>query len=144
MKNKKKGFTLAELLIVVAIIAVLVAIAVPIFVSALKKAEEATIEANERTLRGMATVEILANDSLLYQDGKGGDTNAFWYVSATYSKSDDKFSKMTITPAATAGESTTPTDWGTSLVSDGVYKLYVKVTATDLDDYTKGELTSSD
>lgn len=30
-KNEKKGFTLAELLIVVAIIAVLVAISIPIF-----------------------------------------------------------------------------------------------------------------
>ena len=36
--KKKKGFTLAELLIVVAIIAVLVAISIPIFTSQLKKA----------------------------------------------------------------------------------------------------------
>ena len=37
IKNKK-GFTLAELLIVVAIIAVLVAVAIPIFTSQLEKA----------------------------------------------------------------------------------------------------------
>ena len=42
MKNKeKKGFTLAELLIVVAIIAVLVAIAIPIFNKQIEKAREA-------------------------------------------------------------------------------------------------------
>ncbi len=35
--NNKKGFTLAELLIVVAIIAVLVAISIPIFSSQLRK-----------------------------------------------------------------------------------------------------------
>ena len=40
--HNKKGFTLAELLIVVAIIAVLVAIAIPIFTAQLEKAREAT------------------------------------------------------------------------------------------------------
>ncbi|MFO3713503.1 type IV pilin protein [Oribacterium sp. P9] len=38
MKKRKAGFTLAELLIVVAIIAVLVAVSIPIFTSQLKKA----------------------------------------------------------------------------------------------------------
>ena len=48
-KNNKKGFTLAELLIVVAIIAVLVAISIPIFTSQLEKAKEATDAANIRS-----------------------------------------------------------------------------------------------
>ena len=47
-KTNKKGFTLAELLVVVAIIAVLVAIAIPIFTSQLEKAREATDAANIR------------------------------------------------------------------------------------------------
>ncbi len=47
MRNKK-GFTLAELLIVVAIIAVLVAIAIPIFINQLEKSREATDAANIR------------------------------------------------------------------------------------------------
>ena len=38
-KNCKNGFTLAELLIVVAIIAVLVAISIPIFTGQLEKAK---------------------------------------------------------------------------------------------------------
>ena len=44
----KKGFTMAELLIVVAIIAVLVAIAVPVFTSQLEKSREAVDAANIR------------------------------------------------------------------------------------------------
>ena len=47
-KNEVKGFTLAELLIVVAIIAVLVAISIPIFTSQLHKARVATDWANLR------------------------------------------------------------------------------------------------
>ena len=57
MKKNNKGFTLAELLIVVAIIAVLVAIAIPIFTSQLEKAREGTDAANIRS----AYAEVLAN-----------------------------------------------------------------------------------
>ena len=46
--NHKRGFTLSELLIVVAIIGVLVAISIPIFTSQLHKAEVATDIANLR------------------------------------------------------------------------------------------------
>lgn len=55
--NNKKGFTLAELLIVVAIIAVLVAIAIPVFSSQLEKAREATDAANIRS----AYAEVVAS-----------------------------------------------------------------------------------
>ncbi len=49
MRNKK-GFTLMELLIVVAIIAILAAIAIPTFASSLQKAQDAADEANARSL----------------------------------------------------------------------------------------------
>lgn len=48
MKEHRKGFTLAELLIVVAIIAVLVAIAIPVFAAQKHKAEAAVDQANLR------------------------------------------------------------------------------------------------
>ena len=59
---KKKGFTLAELLVVVAIIAVLVAIAIPVFSAQTKKAEEAVEVANARTVyaEGMT---LVSNDN---------------------------------------------------------------------------------
>ena len=46
--NNKKGFTLMEMLIVVAIIAVLIAIAIPTFNNQLEKSREATDAANLR------------------------------------------------------------------------------------------------
>ena len=58
MRNKK-GFTLAELLIVVAIIAVLVAIAIPIFITQLEKAREATDIANVRSAYAVVVTEAL-------------------------------------------------------------------------------------
>lgn len=48
MKNKRNGFTLAELLIVVAIIGVLVAVSIPVFSNQLEKSREATDLANVR------------------------------------------------------------------------------------------------
>lgn len=48
MKKNTKGFTLAELLIVVTIIAVLVAISIPVFTSQLHKARVAADWANVR------------------------------------------------------------------------------------------------
>ena len=56
MKKNNKGFTLMEMLIVVAIIAILVAIAIPVFTAQLEKAREATDLANIRN----AYAEVLA------------------------------------------------------------------------------------
>ena len=58
-KNNNKGFTLAELLIVVAIIAVLVAIAIPIFTAQLEKSREATDVSNVRSSYAVVVAEAL-------------------------------------------------------------------------------------
>ena len=59
--NSKKGFTLVELLIVVAIIAILVAISIPMVNGSLNRARIATDQANERAARGAAVVEYLTD-----------------------------------------------------------------------------------
>ena len=59
MKKNNKGFTLAELLIVVAIIAVLVAIAIPVFTSQLEKSREATDLANVRSAYSSVVMQYL-------------------------------------------------------------------------------------
>ena len=61
--RKKKGFTLAELLIVVAIIGVLVAISIPIFTSQMKKAREATNWANIRAAYAAAVADYIGLQS---------------------------------------------------------------------------------
>lgn len=62
MKNKK-GFTLMEMLIVVAIIVILVAISIPVFTSQLDGAKTATDEANMRAAKG-AAVTLQLTDGL--------------------------------------------------------------------------------
>ncbi|WP_242869555.1 type IV pilin protein [Eubacterium pyruvativorans] len=80
MKTKvnKKGFTLAELLIVVAIIAVLVAISIPIFTSQLEKSRDATDEANVRSAIAEVTAAVLSDDK---KDSGNGDVT---YKDGTY------------------------------------------------------------
>ncbi len=79
MKRKQnKGFTLAELLIVVAIIAVLVAISIPIFTSQLEKARVATDQANVRSAKAAAAAAYMS-------DGESGSVS-YLYTSVTVTK----------------------------------------------------------
>ena len=71
IKNTK-GFTLMEMLIVVAIIAVLVAIAIPTFTTSLNKARVATDEANIRS--GYASVMAKILTEQISTEGKTGNT----------------------------------------------------------------------
>ena len=67
-KMNNKGFTLMEMLIVVAIIAVLVAIAIPVFTNQLEKAREATDAANIRSAYAEVMACALTNEA----DGTNG------------------------------------------------------------------------
>ena len=69
LMKKEEGFTLAELLIVVAIIAVLVAISIPIFTSQLEKSREATDISNVRSAYAEAMAAYMA-------DGASGNHSA--------------------------------------------------------------------
>ena len=64
MPGKSHGFTLLEMLIVVAIITVLVAAAIPIFANQLEKSREAADLANVRS----AYAVVLSNGMLGYED----------------------------------------------------------------------------
>ena len=67
MRNSNKGFTLAELLIVVAIIGVLTAVAIPVFTTQLEKSREATDIANMRSAKAAAVALYLdSNQTATY------------------------------------------------------------------------------
>lgn len=75
--RKKQGFTMGELLIVVAIIGIMVSISIPIFTSQLKKARIATNQANARAAKAAALAAYQNNPDL---DGK---YVMYWYMTAT-------------------------------------------------------------
>lgn len=57
MKNNKKGFTLVELVIVVAVMAVLVAVAIPTVSSIVGTAEDAVDNSNAKTIESLIKLE---------------------------------------------------------------------------------------
>lgn len=71
--NSKKGFTLVELLIVVAIIAILVAVSIPMVGGSLEKARQATDDANERAARAAALVTYMTDDNFTETE------TIYWY-----------------------------------------------------------------
>ena len=82
LKNSK-GFTLMEMLIVVAIIAVLVAIAIPTFTNQLEKAREATDLANLRGAYAQVMAAALTNadaDTTIGLTRTGDDGAATWTI----------------------------------------------------------------
>lgn len=108
IREEKGGFTLAELLIVVAIILVLVAVAVPVFTSAMNDADKAVQNANIRSVKAQATTEILTHT------GQYGDP--VWALDATVSSTGD------ITALKITGNQTAGTDTATKN-ADGSYTI---------------------
>lgn len=99
MKNKK-GFTLMEMLIVVAIIAILVAIAIPTFASSLNKARVATDEANIRSGYASVMTDVLTDENYSVEGGTA--------VTATYKlNKDGSVTKITDTVTDAADPYTT-------------------------------------
>lgn len=98
MKSDEQGFTLAELLIAVAIVMVLVAVAIPVFTSQIERSREATDQANIRSALAELKADVLA---MSYEERIAGDPTAYrvqleqgkagWQVSDQQDEADDPF-----------------------------------------------------
>lgn len=118
-KLNKKGFTLAELLVVVAIIAILVAVSIPIFTGKLNEARKSTDLANARAAKAAMVTEYLSNQGVkvgYYNADKGIIVKTFAEAGLPYNQ-------------AKQGEG------GTIVAKTAV----VKVTITEAPDDTTGD-----
>lgn len=122
MKNKKKGFTLVELIVVLAILAILAAMLVPALTGYIDKANEKKVLATARqyAIAAQSTVSdaYASNDviSKIYVDGTASDAVTYsgtrgstkdWlasYKALAEMKSGDKASFEVSTDAATKGQ----------------------------------------
>lgn len=88
--EQRRGFTLAELLIVVAIIGILVAVSVPIFSAQTTKAKASTDMANVRSAKAAASAEYMSDPdsytlpAVFYYDADSGTVTTDEAVSSHY------------------------------------------------------------
>ena len=123
MKKNNKGFTLAELLIVVAIIAVLVAIAIPVFTSQLEKSKEATDQANIRSayaevMAAALTDTAATHDATLTHITRSGDAGSYvWTATVNLKQSVDGWQGPADEIGGVDVSSMSPTAGGTCTIS---------------------------
>ena len=123
VREEKGGFTLAELLIVVAIVLVLVAIAVPVFTGALNNVKNADI----RSVKSVAATQILSSKDTTITSAKQ------WKAEATVD-AEGNVGQVTLTADTTAD----PKD---SAVTDnnGGYKVTAYIVSSDLPNNDSGK-----
>lgn len=102
--TNKKGFTLMEMLIVVAIIAILVAIAIPTVTTALENSREATDAANIRAAYAEVMVKAMTSETTDVDNGaytiKYDDSAKTYTATITLTQKKDGWQNSSITNIA--------------------------------------------
>ncbi|RHV85620.1 prepilin-type N-terminal cleavage/methylation domain-containing protein [Clostridium sp. OF09-36] len=137
IRGNKKGFTLAELLVVVAIVGILVAISIPVFTSQLAKARKATNQANMRAAKAAAVAQYLTDNEdgkeAVYYDydlekgiaTKGTADSSLTATAIEDATSDKRYTAIQVSVKA-AEISTDGNTGNTTVKSDGNVVIYVK------------------
>ena len=137
VRGNKKGFTLAELLVVVAIVGILVAISIPVFTSQLAKARKATNQANMRAAKAAAVAQYLTDNEdgkeAVYYDydlekgiaTKGTADSSLTATAIEDATSDKRYTAIQVSVKA-AEISTDGNTGNTTVKSDGNVVIYVK------------------
>lgn len=135
IRENKKGFTLAELLIVVAIIGVLAAISIPIFTTQLEKAREATDVSNMRAAYAVAQADVLTEgykDTTAYTSGTGGYTGYYDLAGKIAAAKPDGYGKSSVTGLqSTVDLPTNATFTWDGKAKDKVIKVVINPDAAD-------------
>ncbi|MEF2890582.1 MAG: prepilin-type N-terminal cleavage/methylation domain-containing protein [Turicibacter sanguinis] len=130
-RNKKRGFTLIELIIVIAIIAILAAIAVPAFGQIRQKANASADLANARTMFSVVSTEV-ANDGITLPAFTGTTgTTKYYDITAIGEQSTGKFD-VTSQMTETAVKQYPNAKFVVSLDSDGDIAIGYTTVATEL------------
>lgn len=82
--RKEEGFTLVELMVVVLIIGILVAVAIPVFNAASGSARNRTCQSNQRTIEGAVQQYLAADPNNAWAAGVVDSANVL--VTGTYIK----------------------------------------------------------
>ena len=137
IRGNKKGFTLAELLVVVAIVGILVAISIPVFTSQLAKARKATNQANMRAAKAAAVAQYLTDNKdgkeAVYYDydlekgiaTKGTADSSLTATAIEDATSDKRYTAIQVSVKA-AEISTDGNTGNTTVESEGDVVIYVK------------------
>ena len=139
MKNNKKGFTIVELVVVIAVIAILAAVLIPTFSSITNSARESAAlqeaKSGSETVLALTTGTLPENSAFIVADDEESDTNDYTFVFAGQ--------KIQNVNALNDFDSVFNNCKRNDVMKSGVakegYIVYVSVDALKLDD--KGQVT---